>query len=74
MCDLFFSSGLNMSASTGPWRWMIFLSRMGACFLTLGLFKSMSIFVPEFVDYFNTTTSAAGLVCSLPYSIGVSVG
>ena len=62
------------ASSTGPWRWMIVLSRTGVCFVGLGLFKSMSIFVPEFVDYFHTTTSAVGLVCSLPNSLGIFTG
>ncbi len=50
---------------------MILLSRFGVSFIGLGLYKSMSVFIPVLVDEFSISTSSAGLVSSLPYSISI---
>ncbi|XP_071787743.1 monocarboxylate transporter 9-like [Asterias amurensis] len=58
----------------GPWRWVIFLVRMGVSFVSFGVLKSMGLFIDEFVEYFECSTRAAGLVVSLPFTIGSGTG
>ncbi|XP_071787661.1 monocarboxylate transporter 12-like [Asterias amurensis] len=60
--------------AVGPWRWVILLVRTAVCFLSFGIIKSMGVFIDEFVEYFECSTLAAGLVVSLPFTIGMVTG
>ncbi|XP_071787606.1 monocarboxylate transporter 13-like [Asterias amurensis] len=61
---------MGASPVVGPWRWVILLVRTGVCFVSFGVLKSMGLFIDEFVDYFECSTRAAGLVVSLPFAFG----
>ena len=38
--------------------------------MSFGVLKSMGVFIDEFVEYFECSTRVAGLVVSLPFTIG----
>ncbi|XP_071784958.1 monocarboxylate transporter 12-like [Asterias amurensis] len=65
---------MDAAAAVGPWRWVILLVRMGVSFVSFGVLKSMGVFVDEFVVYFECSTRVAGLVVSLPFTIGSVAG
>ncbi|XP_071793960.1 monocarboxylate transporter 13-like [Asterias amurensis] len=51
--------------SPKKWRWMILISKSINSFITLGMFKGMGVFIPYFVDHFQTSVASVGLALGL---------